>query len=59
MEAFGSLPVVRWSASLAPRDTVVRRSAARMVPRRALALSLLALHCAAGYKTGKVVSCNA
>jgi hypothetical protein len=29
--------------------------------RQALTLSLIALHCAigAGYKTGKVVSCNA
>ena len=27
--------------------------------RQRLTLSLIALHCAAGYKTGKVVSCNA
>ena len=30
-----------------------------MVVRQALTLSLIALHCAAAYKTGKVVSCNA
>ena len=27
--------------------------------RQRLTLSLIALHCAAAYKTGKVVSCNA
>ena len=38
-----------------------RRAQHAEMVRQALTLSLIALHCAigAGYKTGKVVSCNA
>ena len=47
-----------WLSTL-PQDRV-EHTHVEMV-RQALTLSLIALHCAigAGYKTGKVVSCNA